>query len=280
MLREARQDGVKTILGVRDIIDSPSAVAVEWGGERCRWALAEGYDRVCVYGSPDIFDPRAEYPIPPKLAERVEFTGYVVRPAPLSSASNGHSRPRVLVTMGGGEDGAGHLDSYLDGLEGSPRVAWESVLVGGPLLDEREARRLRRRGERIGKVQVRRFHADLPHLLAECQAVMAMAGYNTCAEILQSGKPSVLLPRTHPRMEQAIRAERFQRRGLTRSLIAPRPADMIAAVADALAAGAPAREKIPSLDGTARLCEVARELLAAPETARGRIPGRTGTVRP
>jgi len=52
---------------------------------------------------------------------------------------------------------------------------------------------------------------------------VAMAGYNTCAEILQSGKPSVLLPRTHPRMEQAIRAERFQELGLARSLIDPRP---------------------------------------------------------
>src|SRR5262245_8356381 len=42
MLRAARADGVQTVLGIRDVIDSPGAVAVEWGGEKCRWALSEG----------------------------------------------------------------------------------------------------------------------------------------------------------------------------------------------------------------------------------------------
>jgi predicted glycosyltransferase len=280
MLREARQDGVRTILCVRDIIDSPAAVAVEWGGEKCRWALSEGYDRVCVYGSPEVFDPRSEYPIPPELGRAVEFTGYVVRPAPRAPAGgngSGRVRPTVVVTMGGGEDGARHLDAYLDGLE-AERPAWDSILVGGPLLDEREARRLRRRGERLGQVQIRRFHADMPHLLTECDAVLAMAGYNTCAEILQSGKPSVLLPRTRPRKEQALRAERLERLGLTRCLIDPRPGEVISALAGALAAGPLPPERIPSLAGAENLGRIALELLAdRPVHAR---PRPAATARP
>lgn len=268
MLRAARTDGVRTVLGVRDVIDSPGAVAVEWGGEKCRWALAEGYDRVCVYGSAEVFDTRLEYPLPPELGERVQFTGYVVRPAPeeLPLRSAGQRR-KVLVTMGGGEDGARHLDTYLSGVE-RLRPDWDSVLVGGPLLGEREARRLRRRAEGLDSVQVRRFHADLPWLLADCDAVMAMAGYNTCAEILQSGKPSVLLPRTLPRMEQAIRAERFQQLGLTRSLIDPAPEDMIAAVQQSLSAGPLPRERVPSLGGVGQLCATVRDLLAPELTPR------------
>jgi predicted glycosyltransferase len=261
MLRLARAEGVHTVLGIRDVIDSPGAVAVEWGGEKCRWALAEGYERVCVYGSPEVFDTRLEYPVPPELGERVEFTGYVVRPAPPPRPAPARARPHVLVTMGGGEDGARFLETYVTGLE-RLRPAWDSVLVGGPLLDERDARRLRRRAEALGNVQVRRFHADLPWCLTECDAVVAMAGYNTCAEILQSRKPSVLLPRSRPRLEQVIRAERFQRLGSTRSLLDPQPEELIAAVDRALADGAPAR--VPSLEGVARLCAVVRELVLQP----------------
>jgi predicted glycosyltransferase len=264
MLREARQDGVRTILGVPDIIDSPATVAVEWGGEKCRWALSEGYDRVCVYGSPEVFDARVEYPFPPELGAAVEFAGYVVRSAPPPRANReglGRARPTVLVTMAGGGDGARLLDAYLDGLE-AERPAWDSILVGGPLLDEREARRLRRRGERLGGVQIRRFHADMPHQLIECDAVLAMAGYDTCAEILQSGKPSVLLPRNHPGREEILRAERLERLGLTRSLLDPRPGELIASLAEALAAGPLPRARIPSLEGAANLGRVALELLA------------------
>lgn len=264
MLREAHQDGVHTVLGVRDVIDSPGAVAVEWGGEKCRWALTEGYERVCVYGAPEVFDTRLEYPIPPELGERVEFTGYVVRPMPTPlPAQATRQRLQVLVTMGGGEDGARHLETYLTGIE-KMKPDWDSVLVGGPLLDERDARRLRRRADLLGRVQVRRFHADLPWLLAECNAVVAMAGYNTCAEILQSRQPSVLLPRTHPRMEQAIRAERFQRLGLTHSLIDPCPEEMIRAVGNALEEGSLSPQSLPRLDGVERLCEVVQELVAQP----------------
>jgi predicted glycosyltransferase len=268
MLQEARADGVSTMLGVRDVIDSPGAVAVEWSGEKCRWALTEGYDRVCVYGSPEVFDTRVEYPIPPELGRRVEFTGYVVREAPPAQPrTTSGGRPQVLMTMGGGEGGAQNLETYLTGLE-KLRPDWDSVLVGGPLLDERDARKLRRRAAGLGNVQVRRFHSDLPWLLTECDAVVSMAGYNTCAEILQSGKPSVMLPRTHPRMEQAIRAERFQKLGLTRSLIDPRPEELIAAVESALTDGPPPSSNVPSLEGVGRLCAVVRELVDKPASPR------------
>jgi len=263
MLRRARADGVHTVLGIRDVIDSPGAVAVEWSGEKCRWALSEGYERVCVYGSPEVFDTRLEYPIPPELGERVEFLGYVVRPLPAATPPLSSGRPKVLVTMGGGEDGARRLDTYLTGIE-RLRPEWDSVLVGGPLLDERDARRLRRRAEQLGGVQVRRFHADLPWLLAECSAVVAMAGYNTCAEIMQSAKPSVLLPRTRPRMEQVIRAGRLEARGLTRSFVEPRPEEVIEATGLALRGGAPSRAHLPGLRGVEGLCNVVCELLGTP----------------
>ncbi len=262
VLREAKKRGTRTILGVRDVIDSPEVVAREWGSDDCRWALSEGYDRVCVYGAPEVFDARHEYPIPPELGERLEFTGYVVRPsAHLPFRPVPSLRPQVLVTMGGGEDGAERIDAYLSALELEPSD-WESVVVAGPLLDTREARRLRRRAEALGSVRLHRFHADLPHLLAQCQAVVSMAGYNTCAEILRSRRPSVLLPRTWPRLEQRIRAERLAALGLT-DVPELEPIQVRRAIERALARGG-VGERMPNLDGARRVSEIAGELLSLP----------------
>ena len=264
LLREARSQGVRTMLGIRDIIDSPDAVAREWGDDKSRWALSEGYDRICVYGTPEVYDTRSEYPIPPELGRRVEFTGYVVRSGrPINRRPVPSIRPQVLVTMGGGEDGARRLEAYLDGIE-EERVRWNTVIVGGPLLKDEDARRIRRRARMIGNVEVRRFYADMPRLLAECNAVVSMAGYNTCTEVLQSEKPWVILPRTHPRMEQAIRARRFAHLGLGLDLPDAKPDEIRRGVAAALDMVNMPNESIPALNGVQRICEIVGDLTEVP----------------
>jgi predicted glycosyltransferase len=266
VLREARRLGVRTIFGLRDVLDSPEVVTRAWSGPEFRWALTRGYDRICVYGSPEVFDPRGQYPFLNDLGDRLRFTGYVVRPKrdswfrPFPSL-----RPQVLVTVGGGEDGAERLDLYLDALEGTPPT-WDSTLVFGPLLDESHARSFKRRARRIPGVRAHRFYSDLPRLLAEADVIVSMAGYNSSAEILQTRRPAVLLPRTWPRREQLIRARSLSRLGLAETLVQPRPADIRSAVQRALDART-GRPRTPPLDGRSRLCELAAELLRIPSLA-------------
>ena len=62
-----------------------------------------------------------------------------------------------------------------------------------------------------------------------------MGGYNTFCEILSFGKPALLVPRTTPRLEQYLRAERAQALGLVRMLANDGVRD------PALMAGGPAR---------------------------------------
>lgn len=271
-LAAARRLGVHTILGLRDVIDEPAVVAREWSEPRVRAALESAYDRVCVYGCEDVFDPRLEYGFPDGLAGRVRFMGYVVRPAPPRAlAPLPPDRPQVLVTTGGGEDGASRIEAYLEGLRPGG-AAWDSTIVLGPLLDPARARSIKRAARHLEGVEVHSFHADLPRLLGEMDAVVAMAGYNTTAEILQSGVPAVLLPRVFPRREQLLRAERLEALGLAQCLADPQPSGIRAAVERALdgAGHAPAR---PRLDGAARLAEVVRELVgSAPADA----PTRSG----
>ena len=262
VLAEARRRGVATVLGLRDVIDAPAAVAREWADPITRRALSESYDRICIYGWPTLFDHRSEYPLPRAVLDRVEFTGLVVRPPPRQRIRPlPASRQSVLVTVGGGQDGGESLMAYLESLALAP-FDWDTRLLCGPLLDVGSARELRRQARLLGRISVHEFKADVPRLLSECDAVVAMAGYNTTAEILQSGTPAVLLPRSFPRREQLIRAERLARLGLVECIPVPTPETLRSAVERALVPRRGPRAAVP-LDGAERFADVVLELTGA-----------------
>ncbi|MFT7487140.1 MAG: putative glycosyltransferase, partial [Candidatus Paceibacteria bacterium] len=195
VLEEATQSGIPTLLGLRDILDEPQVVAEEWGHAHMREAIGSLYTKLVVYGDAAIFDVRTEYSLPKEWSDKIEFTGYVVRRIPEHSARAIPSiRPTVLVTVGGGEDGVGRIHTYLDMLEESPPL-WNSCIVQGPLFPKREARSIKRRARLLNGLEVHSFHHDIPRLLAQSDAVVSMAGYNSVTEIVQSGKPAVFWPR-------------------------------------------------------------------------------------
>lgn len=263
LLKEAGKRGASTIFGLRDILDSRDAVSRSWTTPACQWALANAYDAICVYGSQEVFDPRVEYPLLQRYRDRVRFTGYIVATENASCEKRSRSRARVLVTMGGGEDGAARIDRYLEALE-LRRVDWDSEIITGPLVADSVVQRYRNRAKRLkgpGHVNVRKFSHDVPRLLRNADTVVSMAGYNTCAEILQSGCPAVLLPRTEPRKEQLIRASRLSALGLAETLIAPTAAELRRAIETSLD-----RERdttqVPRLDGLSSMCSVVDEMIS------------------
>ena len=259
VLAATRAAGTCTILGLRDIIDAPDVVAREWGRPAARQALREWYDRVCVYGDPRIFDARAEYPVPEELRANLEFVGYVGRAVVPERAERAAGAPKqVLVTVGGGEDGYERLSTYLDALE-LGGCDWESTVVCGPLLDQEQFKTLKRRARRLSGCEITSFHADLPHLLSKSDAVVAMSGYNTSVEIMQSRVPAVLLPRCFPRREQLIRAERMQAAGLAQCLPQATAAELRTHLHAALEGGIPTGA-LPDLSGSQRLAVAITEL--------------------
>jgi len=107
----------------------------------------------------------------------------------------------------------------------------------------------------------------VPRLLAESDVVVGMAGYNTTAEILQSGLPAVLLPRSRPRREQLIRARRLSRLGLVETLEAPTAETVRGAVERALLRGRRPPVALP-MDGAQQVAALAGELLGVAPAAR------------
>lgn len=282
MLREARRSGRKTVYGMRDVLDAPEAVRTEWDSHDCHWALKKGYDRICVYGRPEVFDPRSQYPILMSQRHKIEFSGYIVAPI------DGATRPAVpslkqmvLVTLGGGEDGAQRIETYLAALAIRP-AGWISHIIAGPLMDRMRVRQFKRQIHSKGlseQVKISRFHSNIPRLLQGADAVVAMAGYNSCMEILQSRVPAIFLPRSFPRKEQLIRARRLQELGLGTCVEELDPLKLRAAVERALlpAERKPNTNSIP-LDGIDGLCAIITRLLTGPQ--RRPVPQRAAAGWP
>ena len=265
MLRAAKKKGVLTIYGSRDIKDSPEVVQSFWDTRDHRWALNEGYDQVCIYGVPEVFDPRVAYAPFLDKVKRVDFVGYIV-PAikEVAKAPARRKRKKVLVTFGGGGDGAQKAKLYLRALATEP-ANWDSHIITGPLMEPEVKHYIRsqaRKIEPVGAIKVQRFHRNIPDLLNQVDAVVGMAGYNSCAEILQSGIPAVLLPRVFPRKEQLIRAERMAELGWVSvvSEVDPDPRKLFAAVKAALAS--PRRSQpATEFNGLSNLCDIILQLL-------------------
>ena len=192
----------------------------EWRGSDIPAAIAE-HDRVLVYGHPAVLDPATEYGLPPEVAARTRFTGYVCNPPPVDRMTRDafplallkpDGRPTVLATAGGGEDGFAILEAFIEAATGADRRA---IVVAGSQSTPEKRQQLREAAERAGVT----FHTFVRGLDAWFDAVdclVCMGGYNTIAEALSRGTPTVCVPRIIPRTEQLIRAEAFSRLGLMR----------------------------------------------------------------
>jgi predicted glycosyltransferase len=218
-LEELKKMGGKAVLGLRDILDEPTAVAEEWGPHKILKKVGDFYDLVMVYGSRDVFDPVKEYHFPQAVSERTQFCGYVVHRhegngAPrltMKGLSLGSAeKPVVLATAGGGEDGYEILRQFLVASIDAP---WQAVVVTGPLADEGETRMLEAHAAKAG-AKLFRFVPQLAQYFSSVSALVCMGGYNTLAEALFAGIPTICVPRALPRKEQLLRAVAFERLGL------------------------------------------------------------------
>lgn len=244
-LRQLREQSPNTriILGLRDVLDEPERVCALWEQQQVYKAIEEFYDMVMIYGQRDIFNPIAEYKFSQSLAAKTVFTGYVQREDPIRPPSSLRAEldlgdePFVLVTAGGGGDGLKLQKAFLEACTHLDRGLFGSVVViTGPLMSAEDRGQIEALSLEAGRpVRLLDFHPDLPGLMRASDLVVAMGGYNTICEILTGHCPSLIVPRSHPRREQEIRARAFADRGLLAMLLEDdlTPASLAAAVATA-----------------------------------------------
>ncbi|MDK3255741.1 glycosyltransferase family protein [Blastococcus capsensis] len=238
-----RDESTVVVLGLRDILDAPSVVRERWQLEGAFEAVERYYDRVLVYGSSDVFDVAAEYGWPDAARSKIRYCGYVCSPPPVVPESvrsryldDGGEGSLVVAMAGGGADAYPLFDALLAAVPAMQAAGrCHVVLVTGPFLPAERQLDLVRRAEDL-PVTVLASVSDAVAYAASADLVVAMAGYNTTAEILSVGTPALLVPRPGPSAEQQMRARLFAERGWVDWL---RPADLDAeslgcAVIDAL----------------------------------------------
>ena len=266
-LKKLRGKGVRTVLGLRDILDDPVLLNKEWDHRGTPRNLEAWYDEIWVFGSRSMGNPLAELGVSEAGLQSMIYTGYLRRAVP-SIARAPVSLPRepfLLVTPGGGGDGETLVDWVLNALEQKPRPAKPVVIVLGPFMPQAVRQQFQLRAEALKGVQTIVFNSNMELVMERAAGVVAMGGYNTFCEILSLDKPALLIPRSMPRMEQTLRAHRASSLGLVSMLDGDgdRSADAMAQALRGLE-----RQSLPSaagadqiLSGLDIICERTHRLL-------------------
>ncbi len=217
-----KERGTHLVLGLRDVMDSPSLLAPEWERKNVMPALRRLYDAIWIYGLPQICNPLEDITVPKSVSRKITYTGYLRRTVPKSiNASPAPAitrNPYILVTTGGGGDGEDLIEWVLRAYETDPLLPYPALLILGPFMQPELQSEFRARVAKLKRVDSITFDTHIENLEANAVGIVAMGGYNTFCEILSMDKRAIIVPRTAPRMEQYIRASRAQELGLVQMI--------------------------------------------------------------
>lgn len=257
---------IRTVVGLRDVVDDPHTVIRDWQNQDIYDAMERLYDLVLVYGDASILDITREYAMPGPVARKVRFTGYLgsgnakkTREAVRRSLGLTSERLAV-VNVGGGGDGSELIKIFLDAWPMLPDDV-HGHIVTGPLMPCNERNRLREnsQGCRLSFVD---YQDDLASVIAAADLSVSMGGYNTVCEVLTAGVPALVVPRIFPRKEQHIRARRLEARGLISVLPSTSlNTDTLSAAIRCTLGAAKGRYMPVALDGVARATDHILSLL-------------------
>ena len=256
------------VLGLRDVLDDPALLAPEWKRKKAVPALEKYYDAIWIYGLPQIYEPLDGIELPGRVHNMMTYTGYLKRHLPSAGSQVRLEKiqdPYLLITVGGGGDGEQIIDWVLRAYESDPELPYSSLLVLGPFMGTDLQSDFQRRAGRLERVEAFTFDAHIETLMDRALGVVCMGGYNTFCEVLSFDKRAIVVPRTEPRMEQFLRAQRAQELGLVRVLPDDGVRDarvMATALRTLPQQNRPSEQVVPGLmDGTRNVLKLTRQWL-------------------
>jgi len=219
LIRDSHKN-TRVVLGLRDILDNPVSVRREFGSGHVPEVLNTCYDEIWVYGRKDLYNHEIEYSYPHSVGKKTFYTGYILNGS--NGADNNHKnmmarsdgRRRILLTVGGGEDGHALIDTYLKALERSNKqIDFSTIIIPGPSMPEFHHMDFKKRCLALPRVDYCDSCIDLSPELHNSDLVVSMGGYNTICEIISARVNGLIVPRVFPRTEQLIRARLFHNLG-------------------------------------------------------------------
>lgn len=250
----------KTVLGLRDVMDSPELLKKEWSKQSMLAKIDNYYDSAWIYGPEHFWNPLEGLDVTESLKSKISYVGFLERESNSAASSESHSLPDkyILVTAGGGGDGITIMEQVLAAREYDPQIDFPVVMVLGPFMKLENRDRIRLRASRLANVTVIDFENRMEVLMQNAVGLVGMCGYNTFCEVLSFNRKALFVPRTKPREEQYIRAKRSTEIGLS-SMLTPDEAAIPSKMAEALL-NLP-KQKLPSeslaagyMDGLDNIC--------------------------
>lgn len=185
---------------IRDILAPPSKPAKAQATDDI---VDQHYDAVLVHSDAEITPLEASWPVTPRLKTKLHYTGFVA-PPPAPPHPDGLGRGEVLVSAGGGDVGADIFAAALEAARADPQRRWRLLVGGGDAAGR--ARALAATAPE--NVLVEPARPDFRQMLHHAEVSVSMAGYNTALDLLQTGRPAVLIPfDAGDEVEQTLRAK-------------------------------------------------------------------------
>ena len=142
--------GTTLILGLREVMDAPHLLDAEWKRNDVMRKIGKLYDMIWVYGPPEFYDPLTGLDVPANVRAKMKFVGFLQRG--LSKNEEPDHRPKgdyILVTTGGGGDGAELIHSVIHAYQQDPSLNHRALIVLGPYMPAKKRRKLMRKGANI-----------------------------------------------------------------------------------------------------------------------------------
>jgi len=251
--REANA-GVLALASIRDVLVAPRRPErLTETAER----IATLFDAVLVHGDPRVLPLEASWPVTPEIAGKLVYTGYLTEP-PALPGTPAASSGTILVSGGGSAAALPLFETTLAAARLLPLRPFHLLIGRG--VAEADFAALRQSAPANARVE--RARSDFPALLASCALSISQAGYNTALDLLQAGRPALLVPfDAGNETEQALRATALERAGLARVVqLGVGPQALAAAIEAALMQGAPPVAEVDLRGATGTVSAVARLL--------------------
>ncbi len=214
-LYDLKARGVRTVLGLRDVLDGTETLLEEWVKKQVFPNLDTLYDEIWIYGVADFYQPLKGLPLEASVDTKTVYTGYLKRLSEGIAVDDIiHTTPYLLVTPGGGRDGRELVDLVVSTYKQYATLPYHAVIVLGPFMHTDDRQYLHKQVEEMSNVTLLDFHPRMETLIVGAAGMITMGGYNTFCEILSFDKPALLFPRTVPRTEQLIRCKRADELGM------------------------------------------------------------------
>ena len=218
------------------------------------------YDRILVHGDERVITLAETFPMHDRIQHKLAYTGYVLTPADVGDTGDGGTG-EIVVSAGGGAVGRVTMPEVFRSRAETSFADRPWRFVTGHHMPEEIYQDLKARS--ADGVVVERSRPDLPAVIGRADLSISQAGYNTIAELMAAGTPSVVIPfEGGIETEQRLRADLLAGRGHLQVV----PEDRLSAgsldhaMRSALAAGRRPMSEV-ALDGAERTAAMLRDLL-------------------